>query len=268
MTEQFHPSPRLAAMIAAAHAGGAVARDGLRHRNAAEVVHKRPRDYQTEVDVAVERVIVAALAPHFPDHAIGGEEGADDREGRGAGELVIDPIDGTTNFMWGMPHFGVVISLVEAGEVVAGVVYDPMLDETFCAEAGQGAWLNGTRLRLTASTDAVNAVFGAGLPIPGQVQSVSEDTYHSALRRLMDTSAGVRRLGSSALSTAWVAAGRLDGFFEDMLSLHDYGASMLIVREAGGLVTDLRGGPVTNPGAILAARPGLHDWLLAGFAAG
>ncbi|ADO44209.1 extragenic suppressor protein SuhB (plasmid) [Ketogulonicigenium vulgare Y25] len=266
MTDPFIPSARLAQLIAAAHAGGAIARAALRRRDASEVVHKAVRDYQTEADVAVERAIVAHLAPHFPDHAIAGEEGADDRAGS-AGRIVIDPIDGTTNFMWGMPHFGVVITLVEGGETVAGVTYDPMMDETFAAERGAGAYLNGQRLQLSHSLDAINAVFGAGLPIPGQVKSVTEARYHAALRRLMDTSAGVRRLGSSALSIAWVAAGRLDGFFEDGLSLHDYGASVLILREAGGIVTDFAGGDIKNPGAILAGRPGLHDWLLEGFKA-
>jgi len=264
---EFRPSDRLAALIAAAEAGGVVARQGLRRRDLSEVVAKAARDYQTEMDVKVEAVVAGRLADAFPGAGIMGEEGAADRAGSDGRLLVIDPIDGTSNYMWGLPHFGVVVALVEAGEVVAGVTHDPMLGETFAAELGQGAWLNGTRLRVGPATDPVNAIFGAGLPVPGQVRSVGEAAYRGALDRLMATSAGVRRLGSAALSIAYVAAGRLDGFFEDGLSLHDYGASVLILREAGGIVTGFDGAAVGASGAILAARPGLHDWLVQGFAA-
>jgi myo-inositol-1(or 4)-monophosphatase len=109
------------------------------------------------------------------------------------------------------------------------------------------------------------SVVGASLPVPGQVKSVPLENYHHALRRLMDTTSGVRRFGSAALSLAYVAAGRLNGFFEDGLSIHDYGASVLVIREAGGIVTDFAGGPIRNPGAILGAAPDLHGWLLEGF---
>lgn len=262
-------SALLRALVRAAVAGGNVARAGLRRRGLTEIVQKGARDYQTEADVATERAIAASLARDLPDWALEGEEGAADRAGRAdLPRLVVDPIDGTTNYAWGIPHFGVVVAAVQGDDVIAGVTYDPMLDEMFAAEAGQGAWLNGTRLQLSgAAIDPANAVIGAGLPIPGQVRAVPEATYHAALRRAMDTVAGVRRLGSSALSVAYVAAGRLDGFFEDSLSLHDYGASMLILREAGGTVTAFDGGPVRSPGPILAAAPGLRDWLQAGFSA-
>lgn len=260
-------SELLHALARAALDGGRVARAGLRRRDLSEMTQKAARDYQTEADVATERSIAASLSRDLPNWAIMGEEGAADREGD-AGVLVIDPIDGTTNYAWGIPHFGVVVAAVRDGEVIAGVTFDPMLDEMFAAEAGRGAWLNGAPLRLGAGpVDPANAVIGAGLPIPGQVKSVPEAVYHGALRRAMDTVAGVRRLGSSALSIAYVAAGRLDGFFEDGLSLHDYGASMLILREAGGSVTAFDGGPVRNPGPILAASPGLRDWLQAGLSA-
>ncbi|MFE3835891.1 inositol monophosphatase family protein [Pseudogemmobacter sonorensis] len=240
------------------------------------MVEKPARDYQSEIDVAVERLAAGHLAREFPDHAIAGEEAASDRVGRpGGGRFIIDPIDGTTNFIWGIPHFAVIIALVEGEEMVADVVHDPMLDETFAAESGRDATLNGSPLRIDAARDMVNAVFGAGLPVPGQVSSVPVEDYHRALRRLIDNAAGVRRLGSAALSIAWVAAGRLDGFFEDRLSLHDYGASALVLHKAGGIATDFAGrplldppsgGPVDGPVAVLVARPGLHGWLLQGFA--
>lgn len=258
-------SARLKAIAALALAGGALARQKLRRYEGDDVVLKGPRDYQTEADRAVETLIATGLAEAFPDYAIDGEEGMGNRVAAGAPRLHIDPIDGTTNFAWGLPHFSTVITLEEAGELVAGVTYDPMLDELFSAEAGGGAWLDGRRLAMTPIVSPEEALLGASLPVPGQVVSVPVETYHRALRRLMDTTAGVRRLGSAALSLAYVAAGRLNGFFEDGLSIHDYGASVLLIREAGGIVTDFAGGPIANPGAILGAAPGLHDWLLEGF---
>jgi myo-inositol-1(or 4)-monophosphatase len=229
------------------------------------MVLKGARDYQTDADRAVEAHISTAIAKAFPDYAIEGEENIGNRDIVGVPCVHIDPIDGTTNFAWGIPHFGVVISIEKAGELVAGVVYDPMLDEMYSAETGGGAWLDGRRLRMAAVPSPEASVVGASLPVPGQVKSVPLDNYHRALRRLMDTTSGVRRFGSAALSLAYVAAGRLNGFFEDGLSIHDYGASVLLIREAGGVVTDFHGGPITNPGAILGAAPDLHEWLLEGF---
>ena len=229
------------------------------------VVEKGARDYQTAGDVAVERLIVQRIRDAFPDYAIWGEEQVGNRDAEGAPQILIDPIDGTTNYLWGIPHFSVVISIREAGEIVAGVTYDPNVDELFSAEAGGGAWLDGRRLAMTSIVSPEEALLGASLPVPGQVVSVPVETYHRALRRLMDTVSGVRRFGSAALSLAYVAAGRLDGFFEDGLSMHDYGASVLLIREAGGVVTDFAGGPIRSPGAILGAAPDLHQWLVEGF---
>jgi len=258
-------SPRLASIAEIARSGGAIARGRLRRYPIEDMVVKGARDYQTEADRAVEAHITAALAEAFPGYAIEGEEKMGDRDLPGAPRLYIDPIDGTTNFAWGIPHFGVVITLVEAGEIVAGVTYDPMLDEMFSAEKGGGAWLNGQRLRIAPVPSPEIAVVGAGLPVPGQVKSVPVETYHRALRRLMDTTSGVRRLGSAALSLAYVAAGRLNGFFEDGLHVIDYGASVLVIREAGGIVTGFAGEPIQLRGPILGAAPDLHEWLLEGF---
>lgn len=258
-------SPRLRVLAEAALEGGRLARAGIRRRKDGDLVAKAPRDYQTEMDVAVERAIVSRLAEAFPDYAIQGEEQVGDRKAAGeAPVIVIDPIDGTTNYAWGIPHFGLTISIVEQGKVVVGVVYDAMLDELFSAEAGLGAYLNGEQIGCIDNGDVPNTLIGAGLPIPGQVKSVDEETYFTALRRLMAHTAGVRRLGSAALSIAYVACGRLDGFFEDGLSLHDYGASVLLVEEAGGITTSFAGGPVRDNGDILAANKAIHPWLLAG----
>lgn len=258
----------LITMAEAAIRGGREAKGRLSRLLMSDIAQKAARDYQTEADVAVERIIADHLATHFPDHGIQGEEGAADRETAGSqAQFLIDPIDGTTNYAWGIPHFGNVVTLVDNGEIAAGVIYDVMQDELFSAEKGNGAFLNGRRLQMRDGDDIVNSVIGASLPIPGQVKSVPEDVYHAALRRLMDNVAGVRRFGSAALSIAYVGCGRLDGFFEDGLSTHDYGASVLLVREAGGRVTNFAGKDVgIGKSSVLAAAPRHHQWLLEGFA--
>lgn len=259
-------SPRLLVLAETALKAGETARNGLRRRTAAEMVHKAPRDYQTEIDVAVERIIVEEMMSAFPAYAIKGEEEVGNRQGSADAPVIyIDPIDGTTNFAWGIPHFGMTISIAEAGRIVSGVVYDAMQDELFSAEAGSGAWLNGEQIHCAAVADIQNVLVGAGLPIPGQVKAVPEELYFDAVKRLMANTAGVRRLGSAALSIAYVACGRLDGFFEDGLSVHDFGASALMVEEAGGVVTRFSGAAVTGKGDILAASKPLYPWLREGF---
>ncbi|MBP2548112.1 myo-inositol-1(or 4)-monophosphatase [Neorhizobium galegae] len=247
---------------------GELARRSLKRRYTDEMVAKAARDYQTEIDVAVENIIVRRMREYFPDHAITGEEAVGNHEaGEGAPRIYIDPIDGTTNYAWGIPHFGMTIAIVEGGVLTCGVVFDAMQNELFCAELGRGAYLNGERLSVRPLVRPEDALIGAGLPIPGQVKSTGEETYHAALRRLMAHTSGVRRLGSAALSLAYVACGRLDGFFEDGLSLHDYGASKLLIEEAGGRVTGFTGAPIGAHGDILASNGALHAWLMDGFSA-
>jgi myo-inositol-1(or 4)-monophosphatase len=259
-------SPRLITLASTVVKAGETARRSLQRRRISDVVSKGPRDYQTEIDVAVERIIVADMIAAFPTYSIKGEEDVGNRVvGTDAPIIYIDPIDGTTNFAWGIPHFGMTIAIAESGQIVAGVVYDPMLDELFSAELGGGAYLNGERISCIDNSDIENVVVGAGLPVPGQVKAVSTDVYFDALKRLMGSTAGVRRAGSAALSIAYVASGRLDGFFEDGLSPHDYGAAALLVTEAGGTISAFKGGPVTSNGDILAANNTLHPWLIEGF---
>jgi myo-inositol-1(or 4)-monophosphatase len=271
VADRLYPaaSSRLRLLAEAVLKAGTLARSSLKRRRVNEMLAKAPRDYQTEIDVAVERIIVDEMVRAFPDYAIQGEEAVGNRDaGPDTPVIYIDPIDGTTNYAWGIPHFGMTISIAEHGKVVAGVVYDAMLDELFSAEAGQGAYLNGERISCIDNGDIENVLIGAGLPVPGQVKAVRKETYLSALQRLVDETAGVRRLGSAALSIAYVACGRLDGFFEDGLSLHDYGASALLVEEAGGNVSAFSGGPVTANGDILAANAAVHAWLVDGFREG
>ncbi|ARQ12356.1 inositol 1-phosphatase 2 (plasmid) [Rhizobium etli] len=259
-------SSRLVVLAEAVVKAGETARVSLRRRTSREILAKAPRDYQTEIDVAVERIIVDEMTKAFPDYAIQGEEAVGNRTaGPDAPIIYIDPIDGTTNYAWGVPHFGMTIAIAEGGSLVAGVVYDAMQDELFSAERGGGAYLDGERIRCADVGDIENVLIGAGLPVPGQVKAVAEETYFDAIKRLMANTAGVRRLGSAALSIAYVACGRLDGFFEDGLSIHDFGASALMVEEAGGIVTRFSGAEVDGKGDILAASKALHPWLKQGF---
>ena len=261
-------SSRLLVLAEAVVKAGEIARRSLRRRTSQEMLAKAPRDYQTEIDVAVERIIVDEMTKAFPDYAIQGEEAVGNRTaGPETPIIYIDPIDGTTNYAWGLPHFGMTIAIAEGGRLVAGVVYDAMQDELFSAERGGGAYLNGERIRCADVGDIENVLVGAGLPIPGQVKAVTEEVYFDAIKRLMANTAGVRRLGSAALSIAYVACGRLDGFFEDGLSIHDFGASALMVEEAGGIVTRFSGADVKGPGDILAASKALYPWLREGFLA-
>jgi myo-inositol-1(or 4)-monophosphatase len=258
-------SPCVLTLASTVVKAGETARASLQRRRVTEMVAKAPRDYQTEIDVAVERIIVDDMITAFPSYSIKGEEDVGNRvTDKDAPVIYIDPIDGTTNFAWGIPHFGMTIAIAEGGKIVAGVVYDAMLDELFSAELGGGAYLNGEQIFCVDNADIENVVVGAGLPVPGQVKAVTEEIYFGALKRLMANTAGVRRLGSAALSIAYVASGRLDGFFEDGLSTHDYGAAALLVTEAGGTVSAFDGGPVTANGDILAANAALHPWLVDG----
>ncbi|MCX5496728.1 inositol monophosphatase [Kaistia dalseonensis] len=254
------PTERTRHMLDAALAGAAAIAAGRERVEGAALTLKGQRDFQTQSDVASERAITAHLTAIFPDHGLQGEEETD-IDGT-AGRFLIDPIDGTTNFAWGLPFFGICIALVEDGETVAGVVYDPSLEEAFVAERGLGAFVNGRRLAINRTLTPDEAVIGASLPVPGQVKTVPVEDYHRALRAIMDRASGMRRLGSAALSLCYVAAGRHDAFFEDGLSPHDYAAAALIASEAGAIVSGFDGAPIPASGAVLASNASLHPWLV------
>lgn len=202
----FQPSDVASAMIDAARAGGAIALKFYAANETIGMVEKAPRDYQLAADIATERAIAAVLNEKCPDAGIVGEEKTSDRAGDGRRTFIIDPIDGTSNFAFHIPFFAQVISHLEDGRVTAGVVFDPIRDEMFVAEAGRGAYLNGKRLPVCGDVLPERSVVGVGLPIPGQVQGISVERYHAALRAVIDRAAVTRRLGSAALSVAYVAA--------------------------------------------------------------
>jgi myo-inositol-1(or 4)-monophosphatase len=210
-------------------------------------------DLVTDYDRRSEAYIVARLQESFPDHAVRGEEGA--RLNSGAEyEWLIDPLDGTTNFAHGLPIFSVVLALLHGGRPVVGVVYDPSRDELFTAVQGQGAFLNNQPLHVSARGPLARALLVTGFPYDVRTNPDNnlERFGHFAVR-----ARAVRRLGSAAIDLAYVAAGRLDGYWEGRLNPWDVAAGTLLVREAGGRVTDYAGAPIPVPHTGLVASNGV-----------
>ena len=185
------------------------------------------------------------------------EEGGEDEGQDPTRRWIVDPLDGTTNFLHGLPHWSVSIALEHKGQIVAGVVFDPAKDEMFFAEKGAGAWMNETRLRVSGRHRMIESIFATGLPFGGRADL--PETLKD-LARLLPACAGVRRWGSAALDLAYVGAGRYDGFWERRLNAWDLAAGMLIVREAGGLVEAINpaGNPLTD-GEILCSNEPIHS---------
>lgn len=210
----------------------------------------------TEVDKRSEAMISERIHRKYPGHAILGEESGGSITGAET-VWIIDPLDGTTNFTHGLPIFCVSIGVQHKGELVAGVVYDPNLDEVFSAEKGKGAFLNGNRLRVSAVSELRESLLVTGFPY-----DIKDNPYHAVehFQAFLKESQAVRRLGSAALDLCYVAAGRFDGFWEVALNSWDMAAGMLCVREAGGVVTDFRGTEMKVTGKDLLATNGkIHE---------
>lgn len=216
---------------------------------------KQPNDFVTEVDESAEREIIEQLRRAYPDHAILGEEtGARGTEGAEY-QWVIDPLDGTTNFLRGIPHYAVSIACLYRGKLEHAVVVDPVRREEFTASRGRGAQLNGRRMRVSNLPGLDGALLGTGIPFRGHCDDQLE-AYSKSLAVLAGQCAGIRRAGAAALDLAYVAAGRLDAFWEIGLSRWDMAAGALLVREAGGLVADINGSEnFLDSGNIVAGNP-------------
>ena len=222
-----------------------------------DVENKASKDYVTKIDRASERLIVEHLHKAYPDHSIIGEEGGESYQAAQGVEYqwLIDPLDGTTNFVHGMPHFAVSMACLRKGRVEHAVVLDPMRHEEFTATRGSGAQLNGKRIRVSKLRSLQDALLGTGIPFL-EHQQQHLDAYLKTLKPFVERCAGVRRAGAAALDLAYVAAGRLDGFWEIGLQPWDIAAGALLVQEAGGLVCDLAGGnSFVDSGHIVAATP-------------
>jgi myo-inositol-1(or 4)-monophosphatase len=209
-------------------------------------------DLVTETDRASERLIVDRLRGHFPTHAIVAEEGSG-QAGTSEYCWYVDPLDGTTNFAHGFPVFNVTLALERAGELIAGVIVDPTRDEVFSAELGSGAFLNQRRIHVSHAARIEDALVATGFPSRKRHQNVNVHFYY----QLAMLSHGVRRAGAAAIDLAYVACGRLDMFWEFSLNPWDVAAGILLVREAGGIATDMRGGQLSLRGPHILADNGL-----------
>ena len=251
--------PTLEQIIGWAHEAGAILRAGF-HQNFA-VHHKGPKDLVTEMDHKSEALLLGQLTAAFPDHAIFSEESGH-LNGIHESQWYIDPLDGTVNYAHGIPIFSVSIAYARAGQLKLGVVYDPMHDETYAAEAGRGATLNGEKIQPKQVDRMIDALLVTGFPYT--TGSPDKPDNLDLFSRFARQAQGLRRLGSAALDCCWVAEGRLDGYWELGLQAYDIAAGMLIVREAGGIVTRLDGSPdiFTPPVSLVAANPRLHALML------
>lgn len=223
-----------------------------------EVTTKGYNDFVTEVDRQAEDAIIRTIHKAYPHHAILAEESG--RQGDDAYQWIIDPLDGTTNYLHGFPQFAVSIALMHKGVLEQGVVYDPLRQELFTATRGSGALLNDRRIRVSRQTKLEGALLGTGFPFKDQKRL---EVYLATFKSLFPTTSGIRRAGSAALDLAYVACGRFDGFWEFGLREWDMAAGVLLVQEAGGLVSDINGGhDYLQSGNIAAGNPKIYKAIL------
>ncbi len=240
---------------AAAATGAAIVRNGFGAHRTTE--QKGRLDPVTEVDHASERAIVDLLTSHRPQDGILGEEGSS-RASTGR-RWIIDPLDGTVNFIHGIPHVAVSVALYDGEDALVGVVHDPMRDEVFAASKGAGATCNGAPVRVSTVADLHRAVVVTGFPYDHDRYAAAYGRVASAVLAEVN---GLRRIGSAALDFAWVAAGRFDGYWEYSLGAWDMAAGALLVTEAGGVVSDIHGNPFTTEGRhFVASNPDLQERL-------
>lgn len=253
-------SPQLNVMINAARkAGRGLTRDFGEVENL-QVSMKGPGDFVSSADLKTEKLLRQELEKARPGFGFlmeeGGVVGGTDTSHR----WIIDPIDGTTNFLHGIPHFAISIGLERDGEIIAGVVYDPIHDELYHAEKGGGTYLNDRRLRVSARRKIDESIFATGIPFKGRP---GHQDFLTNVAKVMEVSAGVRRFGAASLDMAYVSAGRYEGYWESGIQAWDIAAGIILVREAGGYVSDRAGGQdMLTTGSVVAANDQLHRTLL------
>ncbi|MDA7569281.1 inositol monophosphatase [Emcibacteraceae bacterium] len=241
---------------AARKAGSRLARDFGEVENL-QVSRKGPSDFVSKADLKAEKIITEELQYARPQFGFIVEEGEDIPPTEGSNSVwIIDPLDGTTNFLHGIPHFAISIALEQAGEIIAAIIYNPINDDMFWAEKGRGAYLNNRRLQVSGRKNLNECVLATGIPYHARPH---QDTFVTNLEHIMGEVAGVRRFGSAALDLAWVAAGRYDGFWEEGLEAWDIAAGILMVREARGMVSEFDGrAKMLQTGQILATNASIH----------
>ena len=246
--------PMLTLAVKAARRAGTIITRGARDLDLLTVTAKGPKDFVSEVDRAAEAAIVDTVLATYPDHAILAEEGtAGGRNATAEHVWIIDPLDGTTNFLHGFPQYCVSIALAHRGIVTQGVIFDPVRNDLFTASRGSGAYLNDRRIRVSRRQHLRDCLIGTGFPFR---DGSYLDTYLAMMREMITHTAGIRRPGAAALDLAYVAAGFYDGFWEVGLNPWDVAAGSLLVLEAGGLIGDLAGeGDYLHGGQVIAANP-------------
>ena len=241
--------------VRAAREGGKILRREMSRLRRSQIRKKGKYDWVTDVDRASEEKILSILRNAFPDHSIQAEESAPAEAFR-ARQWFIDPLDGTVNYMHRFPVFCVSIGFQDRGKLQVGVVYDPLREELFTARRGHGAFLNGRRIRVTSCATFEESLLATGFPFRAKDQV---DLYLSSFRRVFLKTGSIRRAGSAAIDLAYVACGRMDGFWEMSLAPWDMAAGALLIREAGGRVTDFFGGDrFLQKGHVLAGNPAIH----------
>ena len=246
--------PLLTTAVKAARRAGNIINRGARDIDLLTVNAKGPKDFVSEVDRSAEAAIVETLLAAYPDHAILAEEGTAKGKNSSAEHVwIIDPLDGTTNFLHGFPQYCVSIALAHRGIVTQGVIFDPVRNDLFTASRGRGAYLNDRRIRVSKRQHLRDCLIGTGFPFR---DGSYLDTYLAMMRAMITHTAGIRRPGAAALDLAYVAAGFYDGFWEVGLNPWDVAAGSLLVLEAGGLIGDLTGeGDYLHGGQVIAANP-------------
>lgn len=246
--------------VRAARAAGTVISRATDHVADLTIESKQRNDFVSEVDRQAEQAIIDILKRAYPDHQFLGEESGDSGQAESPYRWIIDPLDGTTNFLHGLPHYSVSIALEYQGRLELGVIYNPSNQELYTTERGGGAFLNNRRLRVAGLRNLEGALLGTGFPFRPE-QDV--DAYLKTFRALHGPLSGIRRAGSAALDLAYVAAGRLDGYWEFGLKPWDIAAGVLLVREAGGVVVDFAGKEdFMRSGNLIAANPKITHAML------
>jgi myo-inositol-1(or 4)-monophosphatase len=255
LIENSHMQPMLNIAVRAARSAGDLILRSVDNVGRLHIDQKGKNDYASEVDRMAEREIISIIKAAFPDHAILAEESG---EHKGNDFVwVIDPLDGTTNFLHGFPQYAVSIALKRKGRLELGVVYDPLRDELFTAKRGGGAMLNNRRIRVTNQSSLKGALIGTGFPFKTDKHL---DAYMGMFRALTTECAGIRRAGAAALDLAYVAAGRLDGFWEIGTMEWDVAAGILLITEAGGVITDFSfNDKYLESGNVITGSPKMHQ---------
>jgi myo-inositol-1(or 4)-monophosphatase len=255
-------SQLLGRMIEAARIAGEGLRQDFLNVASLEINHKvDASDPVSAADLRSEETLRTCLADINPEYGFWGEEGGIIAGADPDHIWICDPLDGTANFLYGLPQFAVNVALAKNDRVIAGVTHIPMLGETFWAEAGQGAWLNGKPISVSKRHGLISAVIGVGIPFASKP---GHDQFAAEMARITSKVSGLRRFGAAAVDLAYVACGRFDAYWEQAVRAWDIGAGVILVEEAGGVVTDTKGQPLgLDNGTVLASSPQLHPELLA-----